>query len=338
MKDIEALLKKVDKDFSKSKASFQKHVKKVKEIQNYKDIIALNGKDNTIKRLDHLSISPNDHLLRERIIGKNNNLMDISFLKKGLEVSKTVCRIVEMNRENKTPIGTGFLIESGLLMTNNHVIRRRSQARKFLAEFEYEKDSNGKMMNSYLFDLSPDTFFCTSEKLDYSIVAVAANSSNDPTKKLTSYGWNNLSTSHSVLVGETVNIIQHPEGMPKMIATRENIVTEIPENKIHYTTDTQPGSSGALVANDQWEIIALHRSGVPETDKKDRILLRKGGIYKGYQDKPFINWIANQGVLVSAILDDVARKKSHSGSKKIRDRILKNYHTNEREEGYKLPK
>ncbi|MER5327117.1 trypsin-like serine peptidase [Streptosporangium roseum] len=39
-----------------------------------------------------------------------------------------------------------------------------------------------------------------------------------------------------------------------------------PEAFPHYQTDTEPGSSGSPVFNDQWEIVALHHAGVPAPD------------------------------------------------------------------------
>jgi len=65
---------------------------------------------------------PEDTTL-EKVLGVNN-LKKISWLRQGLEFSSSVCRIL-------TPIGlgTGFMIGSGLLMTNHHVIQDPEVAR-----------------------------------------------------------------------------------------------------------------------------------------------------------------------------------------------------------------
>jgi endonuclease G len=55
---------------------------------------------------------------------------------------------------------------------------------------------------------------------------------------------------------------------------------------LHYTTDTQPGSSGPPVYKDQWYVAALHHAGIPEHDAHGNI----------------IGWVANEGVRISKIM------------------------------------
>ncbi len=59
-----------------------------------------------------------------------------------------------------------------------------------------------------------------------------------------------------------VNIIQHPDGGPKMLALRNNLVTKSTKSDVCYLTDTKLGSSGSPVFNDQWTMVALHRGSV----------------------------------------------------------------------------
>lgn len=338
MKNLLALLNDANDTFVNNLPEYQKQLKKIKNATTYKDLLAINGTERTQDRLAQLSIDPEDGLGLERIIGKNN-LMDISFLTKGLEIAKTVCRIIMFDGQNKQPYGTGFLIgEGGLLMTNNHVVNNKNLARRMIAEFEYEKNNKGAIGTSYFFKLNPEVFFITNSQLDYTVVALEPIASNDPEKHIKSYGYNKLAlSSNRVLEGETVSIIQHPMGLPKMIAIRENRVVELKAPHIHYTTDTQQGSSGSLVANDQWEIVALHRSGVPERDKKGRIKLTKGGFYKDKYDEPFINWVANQGVLMDNILKDIAAKPVKNKKQEIKDKLLRYYQPEVSENDYKLP-
>lgn len=342
MRDIETLVNRVDAAFLKnvaqrfSNASSQQ-LKQVNQAVTYMDLQTINGEENTKQRFHQLAISKYDDIALERIIGKNH-LMDISFFSRGLEVAKTVCRLIVFEGQNKLPVGTGFLVGGGLLMTNNHVIRSKPFANRLVAEFEYEKDHTGLLKTSYFFTLNPDAFFITNKKLDYTVVAVDPISSNDPDKKLSTYGCNKLAlSSNRILQGEAVSIIQHPKGLPKMIAIRENRVVEIKESFIHYTTDTQQGSSGSLVANDKWEIIALHSSGVPETDEKGNIKLTKKGFYTGPADEPFINWVANQGVLMDAILRDIAAKKVKAHQIEKKKILLEKYQVEVSEEEYRLP-
>ncbi len=55
------------------------------------------------------------------------------------------------------------------------------------------------------------------------------------------------------------NIPQYPNGGGLQIGIRENLITHADQTYITYTTDTQPGSSGAPVCDDRWVVRALHR-------------------------------------------------------------------------------
>jgi endonuclease G len=56
-----------------------------------------------------------------------------------------------------------------------------------------------------------------------------------------------------------VNIIQHPQGKSKRVAFRNNLVTAADTELIRYFTDTDFGSSGSPVCDDNWQVVALHR-------------------------------------------------------------------------------
>src|SRR5262249_41712879 len=60
-----------------------------------------------------------------------------------------------------------------------------------------------------------------------------------------------------------VTIVQHPEGQKKQVALRDNRIVDVFDEFLHYEADTQPGSSGSPVFNDQWELVALHHASVP---------------------------------------------------------------------------
>jgi len=338
MKDLPEILKKTNASFANVKDDYEENLDLIKSISTIEDLSKINDKDKLNSRLlnyNHKSVEGKIGL--ERILGKNN-LMDISFFQKGLKISKTVCRMVYFIGEEINPLGTGFLIGEKLLMTNNHVIENQTNAKRIFAQFDYEKNENGTIRETVLFKLDPQTFFITNKELDYTVVALEPIGINNPKIKLEVYGWNKLSSStYKPFKGEHVSIIQHPKGLPKMIAMRDNIITAINENLIHYTTDTQQGSSGSLVANDQWEIIALHREGVPKTDKDGNILLDKGGIWRSRADNPFIIWIANQGVLIDSILTNIKIKQVSEKQKKIKNKILENFNPDSNQVEFKLP-
>lgn len=243
----------------------------------------------------------------ERII-EQNELMGASFFARGATASRTVGRIVVRDGAGRVRgHGTGFMISPRLMMTNNHVLNTPNSAANSLIEFDYALGIDGLPMISSRFDLDPSTFFETSlaNDLDYTIVAVKPT--NDSGEVVEDRGWMHLiADSGKAVVGEPINIVQHPEGERLQIAIRENKIVKVVSNFLLYTTDTRAGSSGALCANDQWQVAALHHSAVPDKDTAGRWLRRDGGVFRRNIDDPStIKWIANEGVRISSIVRDM---------------------------------
>lgn len=187
----------------------------------------------------------------EKIIGANN-LRQIAWLEQGTHAACSVCRII-------TPAGqgTGFLIASGLVLTNNHVLPSASALPGSRAEFNYQNDANGQLLPSHRYKFD-DRQFVTNEALDFTLVALLSDPTRPP---LDQWGIMRLNPENEPLPNEHVVIIQHPEGGPKQICLTANQVVNIWEHRLQYTTDTLPGSSGAPVCNERWEVIALHHAG-----------------------------------------------------------------------------
>jgi V8-like Glu-specific endopeptidase len=113
---------------------------------------------------------------------------------------------------------------------------------------------------------------------------------------------------NKAIVGEYVNVVQHPNGEPKQLALRENQIVDELEDFLHYQTDTAPGSSGSPVFNDQWEAVALHHSGVPRKDEQGRILTREGTPWTRDMGEHRIDWVANEGARISRIVRHVKQQ------------------------------
>jgi hypothetical protein len=60
-----------------------------------------------------------------------------------------------------------------------------------------------------------------------------------------------------------LNVIQHPQGRRKEVVVQENELSDVYTNVIHYTSDTDYGSSGSPVFNNTWDLMALHHARVP---------------------------------------------------------------------------
>jgi endonuclease G len=255
----------------------------------------------------------------ERIVGQSQ-FMSSFFLPLGAERARAVGRIVT---QTGAGIGTGFLISPRLLMTNNHVIENEGRAARCRVEFDYVRGFDGRIADTQVFDLLPAEFFLTSEDhagldLDYTVVAVEAV--NTKGEELVARGSIPLNVASGELtLAELANIIQHPGGDPQQVALRDNKVVESLEHFIRYEADTQPGSSGSPVFNDQWQLVALHHSGVPDEVSPGVYRLQDGGEWDTrrplrYDEKlrlsSKIKWVSNEGVRIGSIVVDARARLS----------------------------
>ena len=242
----------------------------------------------------------------ERIIGAASQLQAVSFLPRGARAAATVARISLSHNGREIPQGTGSLVSPRLLLTNNHVLPDAETARAGVVEFRAEADIENTPAKSIRFRLDPDAFFVTDKHLDFTLVLVASGP-DGVTPGATVGGWNRLIRQQGkIVVGESMNIAGHPMGRLKEISIRDNrLDLQLPEF-LHYSTDTEPGNSGSPVFNDQWEVVALHHSGVPRTDEQDQVLRKDGQVWRPGDGDDAIDWIANEGVRVSAILEHLA--------------------------------
>ena len=251
---------------------------------------------------DEEGATPAADLLLERILGRNDMVAAPRFLEAGLRASKAVARLRLQAASGKLlGWGTGSLIAPRLLLTNNHVLPSAEAARTCLAEFNVEEPLPGQATPSVPFELRPNELFLTDVGLDFTLVAVAPQSTTG--RAVTEFGFNPPHAGDDpILESEKVNIIQHPAGRPKELALRDNTVTAILADFIHYEADTEPGSSGSPVFNDQWQLVALHHSGVPRKDAAGNWLLRDGTLWQKGMSDQLIDWVANEGVRLSRIL------------------------------------
>ena len=257
-------------------------------------------------------------LTHERIIG-SNDMRDINYLELAIAVARAICRI-----RIGFDAGSGVLVGPRLLMTNNHVLRSIDDALEAEAQFDYQENVSGDLLPVHSFRLDPKSFFITDKTLDFTIVGVTEMSAKG--QPISGYPWIKLiPTIGKAEKGDPLNIIQHPRGGLKMIALRNNEVIDIPKGKpdfLYYTTDTEPGSSGSPCFNDQWELVALHHSGVPLMDG-DKILKKDRSPWnKDKDDKALIEWIANEGARVSAIVSALNAAPLESGARDLRDAAL----------------
>lgn len=254
----------------------------------------------------------------ERILGKND-LMSVRFLELAVRIARTVGRVQVRGPDGShRGYGTGFLVSPRLMLTNNHVLDSATTAAASRVEFDFQEGIDGRLLSSISVNFDPTAFFATDKALDFALVALKSDVS-----KIASFGWNGLSAAEGkVITGEYVSIIQHPSGERKQIAIRENRIVDVLEQFLHYHTDTAPGSSGSPVFNDQWEVVALHHSGVPKKDAQGRILTVDGKVWTKSMGDHVVAWVANEGVRISRILKHVAGLSVSGTAATLRKQML----------------
>jgi endonuclease G, mitochondrial len=248
-----------------------------------------------------LGLAGERRLGAERIQGRTTDFVGVSFLELALAAARAVGRVAYRNGE---PLGSGFMISDRLLLTNNHVIPDAGAATELLVEFNHELGLDGRPKAVTRFALDPDTFFVTNreDELDFTVIAIGRREAGNA--DLGDFGYcPPLATDDKHILGEFVNVIQHPEGDYKQLVLRENQLVTRLNTVLHYMADTQPGSSGSPVFNDQWEVIALHHWGEPFTE----VTLPDGR--KVTKD-------VNEGIRVSAIVSALeAEEQRLSGAR-----------------------
>jgi V8-like Glu-specific endopeptidase len=187
----------------------------------------------------------------EKIIGADR-MMSLAWVRRGLRAARAVCRI-----QTPSGVGTGFLVEGGVLLTNHHVIPDPGTAERSTIAFNFEEDERGNLLTVHRYKLDA-TRFRADRAHDCTAVGVGAGIAG--AEDLSEWGCLKLSLRRPS-EEEFVSIIQHPGGGPKKIALSENQVVVVQKELVQYTTDTLPGSSGAPVLDDHWEVIAMHHAG-----------------------------------------------------------------------------
>src|SRR5215207_3967938 len=257
----------------------------------------------------------------ERIMGRSD-LMSVNYLEMGLQAARCVGRVTIRTRTGQTlGYGSGFTVAPRLLITNNHVLDAAEAAAASRVEFNYQEDARGNLLRSVVLNLEPDVFFLTDKHLDFTMVAASERSVDGA--ELGGFVWLPLIEEQGkVIVGEYVNIIQHPNGEPKQLALRENQLLDLLPDFLHYRTDTAPGSSGSPVFNDQWEVVGLHHSGVPRTNADGEILTRDGLVWREEMGEHRIDWMANEGVRTSRIVQAIRAANLSTEQDRLRRQML----------------
>jgi endonuclease G, mitochondrial len=287
-----------------------------KGTQQGRDLETLLGELETLTLRDIPLLTPLEVPIEEVLIWQQDERLPVNFLERGLTASKAVAKVIVPRVLNGVPSlgtsnGSGWLISPDLLVTNHHVIEARDKRYEPAAK---EADFQAQALMAIVWfnytDRNVDytEYQCVelvhfSVEFDYALLRLSPTSSSSSNKLLSTWGYLSVIQSKPILLkGSRLNIIQHPQGGPQRIAIRSNfyvdyISTHNSPERIRYLTDTEPGSSGSPVFNDEWQVLALHHAAVKVPDAK-------------YKDE--VVKYNNQGVLINAILDnlpDAVRKE-----------------------------
>jgi V8-like Glu-specific endopeptidase len=177
---------------------------------------------------------------------------------------RAVCRIEQQPPPDRSGYGTGFLVADDVVMTNYHVVApfMAGGSENVVLRFDYETDVDGvavsqgrscKLASEWQLIDSPV------RDLDFALVRLTEPAAEDtvlggkrgmlrPTRKLPG-------------AGRPLIILQHPAAEPLKLAIGSVVDPDVASNRVSYTVNTEPGSSGSPCFNVGLDLVAIHHVG-----------------------------------------------------------------------------
>ena len=148
------------------------------------------------------------------------------------------------------------------------------------------------------------------EELDFSLLRIKPKNGQ---KAGEVYGYISMPETDKIKPGERINVIQHPKSRRKEVVIYENkVIRFLEDDFVHYEADTLRGSSGSPVFNKQWDLVALHHSGVFEKDANGDYVLDDGEYV----------YSANEGIRISKIVEFIKKQKTDSQLKQELEALI----------------
>ncbi|WP_165065787.1 trypsin-like peptidase domain-containing protein [Paludisphaera rhizosphaerae] len=190
-------------------------------------------------------------------------------------LTRVVCRI-----ESPTGYGTGFLIGSDVVLTNDHVASgldgrsgfwdQPDRATEVKVRFDYVETSKG-VASGKEYRLAKEFGILRSPmgRLDFALLKLDS-SEGRPGDELVDGKPRGFVTpvAHEFEDYEPILILQHPEAEPMKLAFGS--VTQRKQwepNRVTYTVNTEPGSSGSPCLTQKLEVCALHHYGLERQNR-----------------------------------------------------------------------
>lgn len=211
-----------------------------------------------------LDAGRNEGVSLEALLNERSGFESVELWAQGLfRVMRPICR-VEVGEE---PKGTGFLVGPDLVLTNYHVTHRQQGANwiardlgELHVRFDYHQRANG-VSAGVVYDVKREQLpLSPFGELDFALLRVTETPAADKvggTVDGPARGY--LRPQDMPLAaGDPLFIIQHPGGRPMEIAF--DLVTAVQDRRVHYKTNTMPGSSGSPCFDKEWNLVALHHA------------------------------------------------------------------------------
>jgi hypothetical protein len=156
----------------------------------------------------------------------------------------------KIETESKVGIGTGVLIGTNLLLTCAHVLSK-TRVQQAWVRFGHKINWDGRTIAPgmhFSLDLKNRVAEGGGSEPDYVLLKIQ-NSSPRPAIPF---------VPMEVNANQPVWTIHHPQGKPAIVSAQGQI-TQVGTGYIHHTLQTEEGSSGAPIFDQQWNLIALHQ-------------------------------------------------------------------------------
>jgi hypothetical protein len=202
-----------------------------------------------------------------------------------LAAGRRVCRI-SYPVANGCMRGSGFLVGRDLVLTNYHVVEALLEGKAtpdaVRVNFGFAETEDGPAVGEKywlaekwmvaqspygLCDVAPGQGHPADNELDFALLRLE-KPAGDAQGAAGKRGWFNLGKlPEPAGEGSIVFVLQHPEGKPlkQSIGVIKSPVTAL---RLRYDADTDHGSSGGLVLDQQLEPVALHHAGDPNSKIK----------------------------------------------------------------------
>jgi hypothetical protein len=196
------------------------------------------------------------HIFAERLESLKNkeraDWLPVNFLEKGLQAARAVGRVEHQGHK----IGTAFLIAPDLVLTNAHVMRDIPVLEQGGVRFNVGLQTEAQWRY-----FAEQILHSAIEELDFALVRLKAPPISAPSVTL---------SNEAAYPAQPANILQHPGGAGGLmqVALRYNAIVHVDPTRLYYVTDTENGSSGSPVFNDDWQVIALHRAGIVDDARR----------------------------------------------------------------------